>query len=81
MGENKMDKIAKMEIAKKGLIYLFVLIALIIVTYLVSGFYGAYNPYFLSSLNTLITMVFVMVIFAVSIKYIVDIAIVKAERE
>jgi len=76
-----MDKIAKMEIAKKGLIYLFVLIALIIVTYLVSGFWGAFNPYYLSSLNTMITMVFVMVIFAVSIKYIVDMAIVKAERD
>lgn len=76
-----MDKIAKMEIAKKGLIYIFVLIALIIVTYLVTGVYGAYNPMFLSSLSTLITMVFVMVIFAVSIKYIVDMAIVKAEAE
>ena len=75
-----MDKIAKMEIAKKGLIYIFVLIALIIVTYLVSSIYG-FNPMLLSSINTLIPMVFVMVIFAVSIKYIVDMAIVKAEAE
>jgi len=79
-----MDKIAKMEIAKKGLIYIFVLIDLIIVTYLVSGFFSMlvmYNPNFFTSLNTLIPMIFVMVIFAVSVKYLVDMAIVKAEDE
>jgi len=84
MGENRMEKIAKMEIAKKGLIYLFVLIDLIIVLYIVSGFFSmlvAYNPNFFTSLNTLIPMIFVMVILAVTVKYLTDMAIVKAERE
>ena len=79
-----MEKIAKMEIAKKGLIYLFVLIDLIIVLYIVSGFFSmmvAYNPNFLASINTSITMIFVMVILAVTVKYLTDMAIVKAERE
>jgi len=76
-----MDKIAKIEIAKKGLIYIFVLIALIILLSLVSGAFGIYNPYFLNSINTLITMIFVMVIFAVTVKYLADMAIVKLERD
>ena len=75
-----MDKIAKMEIAKKGLIYIFILIALIILLSLVSSVFGM-GMYFISTLNTSITLIFVMVIFAVSVKYLVDMGIVQLEGE
>jgi len=81
VGENKMDKIAKIEIAKKGLIYIFILIDLIIVLYLVSGFFGIYNPYFLNTMNTSIIMILVMVILVVTVKYLADMAIVSLERD
>ena len=80
VGENKMDKIAKIEIAKKGLIYIFILIALIILLSLVSGAFGM-SMYFLNTLNTSITMIFLMVIFAVTVKYLGDMAIVSLERD
>lgn len=75
-----MDKIAKIEIAKKGLIYIFVLIDLIIVIYLISGYF-ALSMSIILNINTLITMIFVMVILAVTVKYLADMVIVKFERE
>ena len=75
-----MDKIAKIEIAKKGLIYIFILIALIILLSLVSGAFGT-GIYFLSTMNTSIIMILVMVILVVTVKYLADMAIVSLERD
>jgi len=75
-----MDKIVKIKIIKKMLLFIFILIA----TFGLFMFFGSYYISELSSLfspATFFILVFVMTISAIIVKYMGDIAIVALDRE
>ncbi len=77
---NNMDKIVKIELAKKALLFIFVLIA----TFSLFMLFGSYFISELSSIfstSTSFILVFVMIIFAIVVKYIGDIIIVALDRD
>ncbi len=77
---NKMDKIVKIELVKKILLFIFVLIATF-------SFFMFFSSYFIGELpnnfssSIYFILIFVMVISAIVVKYLGDIAIVALDRD
>jgi len=80
VGVNKMDKIVKIKIVKKILLFIFILIA----TFSLFMFMGSYFINELSntlSSSTSFILIFVMSISAIVVKYLGDIVIVALDRD
>ncbi len=80
VGVIKMDKIVKIELLKKILLFIFVLIGTIsLFMFLGSYFIGGFSSNTLSS--TYFILIFVMIISAIVVKYLGEIVIVSLDRD
>ncbi|KKK42775.1 hypothetical protein LCGC14_0778120 [marine sediment metagenome] len=70
-----MDKIGKAEIIRKGLIYIFILIGTITLLLLFGGMFTGVAFFFNKFFNYIATII-IMVIFAITTKYVGDILII-----
>ncbi len=70
-----MDKIGKAEIIRKGLIYIFILIGTITLLLLFGGMFTGVAFFFNRFFNYIATII-IMVIFAITTKYVGDILII-----
>jgi len=78
-----MEKIAIVDIIKKFVIFICLSISLINIMTIVSIFFGPYSPTLIMSITNLITMIPVLLLIALTTKYIGEIVIVvlKSKRE
>jgi len=77
---NKMDKIVKIELVKKALLFIIVLIATFSLFMLLGSYFISDLPSIFSS-STYFILVFAMIISAIAVKYLGDIIIVALDKD